>query len=38
MKREYLFFLKDILDAIEKMEEFVGNMGFDEFTKDDKTV
>ena len=38
MKREYLFFLKDILDAIEKIEEFVGNMGFDEFTKDDKTV
>ena len=38
MKREYLFFLKDILDAIEKIEEFVDDMSFEEFIKDDKTV
>ena len=38
MKREYLFFLKDILDAIEKIEEFIDDMNFEEFIKDDKTV
>ena len=38
MKRKYLFFLKDILDAIEKIEEFVDDMSFEEFIKDDKTV
>jgi len=38
MKREYLFFLRDILDAIEKIEEFVDDMSFEEFIKDDKTV
>ncbi|MEW6233587.1 MAG: HepT-like ribonuclease domain-containing protein, partial [Chloroflexota bacterium] len=37
MKREYSLFVKDILEAIEKIEEFVGNIGFDEFVRDDKT-
>ena len=38
MRREYLFFLKDILDAMEKIEEFIDDMNFEEFIKDDKTV
>jgi len=37
MKRNYNLFLKDILDCINRIEEFVGNMGFEEFAKDDKT-
>ena len=37
MKREHIFFIKDILDAIEKIEQFVGDMGFEEFVQDDKT-
>lgn len=35
MKREYIFFIKDILDAIDKIEEFVGTTEYDEFIKDD---
>lgn len=38
MKRDYKFFIKDILEAIEKIEEFVGDMDFDEFVRDDKTA
>lgn len=38
MKRDYSFFVKDILAGIEKIEEFIGNMDFDEFVKDDKTA
>jgi uncharacterized protein with HEPN domain len=37
MKRDYKLFLKDILDAINKIENFVGTMSFDEFMKDEKT-
>jgi len=37
MKRNYRLFIKDILDSIEKIEEFVGSMDFDEFVKDDLT-
>lgn len=38
MKRNYAFFIKDMLDAIEKIEEFVRDMGFEEFVRDDKTA
>lgn len=37
MKREYFFFVKDLLDAIEKTQEFTSNMSFEEFLRDDKT-
>lgn len=38
MKREYRLFIKDISEAIEKIEEFVGDADFDEFIRDDKTA
>lgn len=38
MSRKYEFFLKDILESIQKIEEFVEGMEFDEFPKDDKTA
>ncbi len=38
MRRDYRLFIKDILDAIEKIEEFVAGMDFEEFKDDDKTV
>jgi uncharacterized protein with HEPN domain len=37
MKRNHKLFVKDILDSIEKIEEFVGNMDFKNFIEDDKT-
>jgi uncharacterized protein with HEPN domain len=37
MKRDYRLFVKDILDAIDKIEEFIGNMEYGEFIQDDKT-
>lgn len=37
MKRNYKLFVKDILDAIDKIDEFVGNMEYGEFMQDDKT-
>ena len=37
MKRDYSLYIKDILDCIERVEEFVGDMNFDEFLADDKT-
>lgn len=37
MNRDYKLYIKDILDCIEKIEEFVSGMSFDEFVKDDKT-
>lgn len=38
MKREYSLFLRDMLEAMERIEEFIGNMDFEEFVADDKTV
>jgi uncharacterized protein with HEPN domain len=35
MKRDYIFFIKDILDAMDKIKEFVGTTEYDEFIKDD---
>ena len=37
MKREYHLYVQDILDAIEKIEEFVGPSTYDKFIDDDKT-
>lgn len=37
MIREIKLFVKDILDAIKEIEEFVGNMDFDKFYNDNKT-
>lgn len=37
MKRSYKLFIEDIAECIKKIEEFVGNMDFEEFMNDDKT-
>jgi len=37
MKRDYSLYIKDILDSISLIEDFIGNINFDEFTKDKKT-
>ena len=37
MKRDYGLYVKDILEAIESIESFVGDMDFNEFLNDDKT-
>jgi len=37
MKRDYKLFIKDILDAINSIESFAGDMEYDEFFGDDKT-
>jgi uncharacterized protein with HEPN domain len=36
--REYSDYLEDILDAIQKAAEFIEEMSFELFSKDDKTV
>ena len=38
MKRDNRLYLKDILDCMVKIEEFVKEMDFENFIKDDKTV
>ena len=38
MKREYKDYLFDIVDAIEKIENFTEGLNFKEFENDDKTV
>jgi uncharacterized protein with HEPN domain len=38
MDRESDDYLQDILDAMEKAQQFVKNLSYEEFTKDDKTV
>lgn len=37
MKRDYRLFIKDVLNCINKIKDFVGEMSFDEFMKDEKT-
>jgi uncharacterized protein with HEPN domain len=37
MKRDYTLFLKDIINAMSSIEEFVQGMSFEEFANDDKT-
>jgi uncharacterized protein with HEPN domain len=36
-KREFLDYLQDIKEGLEKVEEFTRGMNFDNFSKDDKT-
>lgn len=38
MKRNYLLFLEDISQRIEKISSFIDGMTYDDFVKDDKTV
>lgn len=37
MKRKNSLYIKDILDALDKINEFTENMNFNDFAKDDKT-
>lgn len=37
MKRDYTLFLKDIISAIDAIEDFVAGMSLDDLTQDDKT-
>jgi len=37
MKRDASLYLKDILDCIAKAQEFIGDLSYDDFVKDDKT-
>ena len=37
MRRDYSLYIKDILDCIDRIEEFIGDMNFDKFLEDDKT-
>ncbi|HEC67882.1 MAG TPA: DUF86 domain-containing protein [Candidatus Desulfofervidus auxilii] len=38
MKREIGDYIQDIIDAMDKTMEFIGNLSYDEFIKDDKTI
>ena len=38
MNRNTILYLRDIEKALESIGEFVGNMSFEEFEKDDKTT
>ncbi len=37
MRRDYKLFLRDIIDAMKAIENFVEGMNFNDFIKDDKT-
>ncbi len=37
MKRDSKLFVKDIIDAMDSIEKFVGKMNLDELQKDEKT-
>ena len=36
--RDYKLYFKDILEAMESIEQFVGDMSFEDFKEDDKTA
>lgn len=38
MNRDYKIFLKDILNSMELIEDYVDGLDFDEFKKDQKTI
>lgn len=38
MKRDYRHYISDILDCIQKIKLFVGDMIYEEFVEDDKTA
>lgn len=37
MKRDYALFVKDVLDAMESIEEFIGDMTLEQLKADEKT-
>lgn len=37
-KRNYTLYIRDILDAIRKIDEYVKNLSFDEFRKNDMAI
>ncbi|MFZ5918750.1 MAG: DUF86 domain-containing protein [Chloroflexota bacterium] len=37
-QREYLDYVEDVLDAIEKVAQFTEGMGFEQFVEDEKTA
>ena len=37
MTRDFSLYVKDIIDCIESIEDFVGEMSYEEFVSDDKT-
>ena len=36
--REYKDFIKDIIDSVQDIEQFIGEMSYDEFIRDKKTL
>ena len=38
MRKNHQIYLKDILEAMESIENFVKNLSFEEFSSDDKTA
>jgi len=38
MKRDYIFFIKDIVEGIEWIEKFVADMNYEQFIEDYRTV
>ncbi len=38
MRRNYVLFLRDMIEAMERIQEFIQGMDFDAFCRDDKTV
>lgn len=38
MKREFIDYVQDIIDAIDKIEEFTQGITLEQFSKDDKTL
>ena len=38
MNRDYMIFLKDILESMRLIEEYVDGLDFEEFKRDQKTV
>ncbi len=38
MKRDYRLYIDDILEAIDKIENYIEKHSFDEFGKDNKTI
>jgi len=37
MKRDFKLYLKDIIECVNSIEEFIGDLDLDEFIEDDKT-
>ena len=38
MKRDYILFLEDIVEKIDKINSYIAGMNFEDFKQDDKTV